>query len=136
MIVFSTIFIILYVKCKHMVRLKKIDLSKDGLNKFFSPIETTILRTLWSEGEITIAKLTEKTEIPMDSVAGTLERLVKAGYATRHVETINERDRFVYKSVFSEEETGTEITNRILDRLVDAFGLHALTNFSKYSDKK
>ncbi len=119
-----------------MVRLDQIDISKDGLTKFFSPIEAELMKTLWRKGEMTTSELTEKTKIPLTSVAGTLDRLVKAGYATRRVQNINGRVRYVYELVFSEEETATEITTRILDSLVDAFGPLALENFSKYSDKK
>ncbi len=119
-----------------MVKLDQINISNRGLTKFFSPIEASILSTLWKEGEMTTSELTEKTKIPLSSVAGTLDRLVKAGYAARHVEKINDRVRYVYAPVFSEEEAATEITTKILDSLVDAFGHVALENFSKYSDKK
>lgn len=119
-----------------MVRVDQIDLSKDGLNKFFSPIEIKILKTLWMEGEMTASVLTEKTDIPMTSVAGTLDRLVKAGYAGRRLESINGRVKYFYEPVFSEKEVATRITIKILDILVDAFGPPALENFSKYSYKK
>lgn len=126
----------LYVNCKLMVRLDQIDLSKEGLNKFFSPIETRIMKTLWSEGEMTTTMLTEKTNIPLTSVAGTLDRLVKAGYAARHSETIKGRIKYFYEPIFSEKEIAIKITNSILDRLVDTFGPLAIENFSKYSGKK
>jgi predicted transcriptional regulator len=119
-----------------MVKLDQINISKDGLTKFFSPIEAEILKTLWSEGEMMTAELTEKTSIPLTSIAGTLDRLVKAGYATRRIETVNGRVRYVYAPAASEEEVASEITYKILDSLVDTFGPMALENFSKYSDKK
>ncbi len=119
-----------------MVKLDQINISNDGLTKFFSPIEASILKTLWNEGEMTTSELTEKTKIPLTSVAGTLDRLVKAGYAARRMENVNGRVRYVYEPVFSEEEAVNEITTKILDSLVDAFGPLALANFSKYSDKK
>ncbi|MCZ7396211.1 MAG: BlaI/MecI/CopY family transcriptional regulator [Candidatus Methanoperedens sp.] len=119
-----------------MVKLDQINISNNGLTKFFSPIEASILKTLWNEGEMTTSELTEKTKIPLTSVAGTLDRLVKAGYAARGMENVNGRVRYVYEPVFSEEEAATEITTKILDSLVDAFGPVALLNFSKYSDKK
>lgn len=119
-----------------MVKLDQINISNDGLTKFFSPIEAAILRALWSDGDMTTSELTEKTNIPLTSVAGTLDRLVKAGYTERHMENINGRVRYVYQPSFSEEEAATEITTKILDSLVDAFGPLALENFSKYSDKK
>lgn len=119
-----------------MVKLDQINISNNGLTKFFSPIEASILKTLWNEGEMTTSELTEKTKIPLTSVAGTLDRLVKAGYTTRRMENVNGRVRYVYEPVFSEEEAATEITTKILDSLVDAFGPLARENFSKYSDKK
>lgn len=132
----SASFNILYVNCKPMVKLDQINISNDGLTKFFSPIEARILKTLWTEGEMMTSELTEKTNIPLTSIAGTLDRLVKAGYAARRVDTVNGRVRYVYAPVYSEEEVASEITTKVLDSLVDAFGPLALLNFSKYSDKK
>lgn len=132
----SAIFKSLYVNCKLMVKLDQINISNEGLTKFFSPIEASILRALWSDGEMTTSELTGKTNIPLTSVAGTLDRLVKAGYTTRRMENVNGRVRYVYEPSFSEEEAATEITTKILDSLVDAFGPLARENFSKYSDKK
>jgi predicted transcriptional regulator len=121
---------------KPMVKLDQINIANDGLTKFFSPIETAIMKTLWSEGDMMTSELTEKTKIPLTSVAGTLDRLVKAGYAARRMENVNGRVRYIYTPVFSEEEAASEITTKILDSLVDAFGPLAVANFSKYSDKK
>lgn len=119
-----------------MVKLDQINISNVGLTKFFSPIEAAILKALWSEGEMTTSELTGSTKIPLTSVAGTLDRLVKAGYAARRMENVNGRVRYIYAPSFSEEEAATEITTKILDSLVDAFGTVALENFSKYSDRK
>jgi DNA-binding MarR family transcriptional regulator len=132
----AVIFNNLYVNCKLMVKLDQINISNDGLTKFFSPIEAAILRALWAEGEMTTSELTGKTNIPLTSVAGTLDRLVKAGYTTRRTEKVNGRVRFMYEPVFTEEEAASEITTKILDSLVETFGPLAIENFSKYSDKK
>ena len=119
-----------------MVKLDQINISNDGLTKFFSPIEAAILKSLWNEGEMMTSELTEKTKIPLTSIAGTLDRLVKAGYADRRVDTVNGRVRYIYAPVYTEEEMATEITTKIMDSLVDTFGHVAIENFSKYSDKK
>lgn len=132
----AVIFNTLYVNCKLMVKLDQINISNDGLTKFFSPIEAAILRSLWAEGEMTTSELTGKTNIPLTSVAGTLDRLVKAGYTTRRTEKVNGRVRFIYEPVFTEKEAASEITTKILDSLVETFGPLAVENFSKYSDKK
>ncbi|VVB87942.1 HTH-type transcriptional regulator lrs14 [uncultured archaeon] len=132
----STNFNTLYANRKPMVKLDQINIANDGLTKFFSPIEAKILKTLWDEGEMMTSELTEKTDIPLTSIAGTLDRLVKAGYASRRVDNVGGRVRYIYAPVFSEEEIAGEITTKILDSLVDTFGPLALENFSKYSDKK
>jgi DNA-binding MarR family transcriptional regulator len=132
----AVIFNIFYVSCKAMVKLDQINISNDGLTKFFSPIEAAILRALWAEGEMTTSELTGKTNIPLTSVAGTLDRLVKAGYTTRRTEKVNGRVRYIYEPVFTEEEAASEITTKILDSLVETFGSLAIENFSKYNDKK
>jgi len=119
-----------------MVKLDQINISSEGLTKFFSPIEAAILRALWAEGDMMTSELTEKTKIPLTSVAGTLDRLVKAGYATRSVNNVNGRVRYVYSPVYSEEEAASEITTRVLDSLVDAFGHLAIENFTRYHDRK
>ena len=119
-----------------MVKLDQINISNEGLTKFFSPIEAQILKTLWIEGEMMTSELTEKTSIPLTSIAGTLDRLVKAGYASRRIDSVNGRVRYVYAPVYTEEEVANEITTKILDSLVDTFGPLAVENFSKYSDKK
>lgn len=119
-----------------MVKLDQINISNNGLTKFFSPLEASILRALWNEGEMTTSELTETTGIPLTSVAGTLDRLVKAGYTARRMESVNGRVRYIYTPAFTEEEAATEITTKVLDSLVDAFGTIARENFSKYSDKK
>ncbi len=119
-----------------MVKLDQINISNDGLTKFFSPIEAAILRTLWIEGEMLTSELTEKTKIPLSSIAGTLDRLVKAGYAARRVDNVNGRVRYVYAPVYTEEEVASEITTRIMDSLVDTFGGVAIENFSKYRDRR
>ncbi|VVB85015.1 Penicillinase repressor [uncultured archaeon] len=119
-----------------MVKLDQINISNDGLTKFFSPIEAAILKTLWTEGEMMTSELTEKTKIPLTSIAGTLDRLVKAGYAARRIDNVNGRVRYVYAPVYTEDEVATEITTKIMDSLVESFGHVAIENFSKYSDKK
>jgi predicted transcriptional regulator len=115
-----------------MVKLDLINLSNRGLTKFFSPIEARIMETLWSEGELPTARITERTGISLSSVAGTLDRLVKAGYVERRVERIGGRAKYIYSPVYSPEEMAGEITRRVLDNLVETFGEIAVEHFSRY----
>ena len=119
-----------------MVKLDRINLSNEGLTKFFSPIEAQIMDVLWAHDELMTSQITEKTEIPLSSVAGTLDRLVKAGFAKRRVDKESGRVRYVYSAAASADLTADEITNRVLDSLVDTFGKVAIENFYNYRSKK
>lgn len=126
----------IYTNRKHMVKLDRINLSNEGLTKFFSPIEAQIMDVLWSHDELMTSQITEMTEIPLSSVAGTLDRLVKSGFAKRRVEKNKNRIRYVYSATTSADNTANEITNRVLDSLVDTFGKVAIENFYNYRNKK
>ncbi|MCK5660782.1 MAG: BlaI/MecI/CopY family transcriptional regulator [Methanosarcinales archaeon] len=117
---------------KYMVKLNRINLSNEGLTKFLSPIESTIMNVLWEQSDLMTVDISEKTDIPISSVAGTLDRLVKSGYAHRQIEKSGGRVRYKYTATFSHEEMASEITTRVLDSLVDTFGSMAIENFAKY----
>lgn len=119
-----------------MVKLDRINLSNEGLTKFFSPIEAQIMEVLWTNGESTTPEITEKTDIPLSSVAGTLDRLVKAGFAKRKFDANGQRVRYLYSATESMENTGNTITKRVLDSLVDTFGKVAIENFHTYHGKQ
>jgi DNA-binding MarR family transcriptional regulator len=119
-----------------MVKIERINLVNEGYTKFFSPIESQIMDALWDKGNMTTSQITEEINISLSSVAGTLDRLVKAGYVNRRVETVNGRVRYMYIPSSSRNETASDITNRVLDSLVDTFGELAIENFSKYKTKK
>lgn len=119
-----------------MVKLDRINLSNEGLTKFFSPIEAQIMEVLWTNGEAATPEITEKTGIPLSSVAGTLDRLVKAGFATRKVDKNGRRVRYLYSATESMDSTASSITQKVLDSLVDTFGKVAIENFHTYHNKK
>jgi len=119
-----------------MVKLDRINLSNEGLTKFFSPIEAQIMEVLWTNEVSTTPEITEKTDIPLSSVAGTLDRLVKAGFAKRTVDKSGNRVRYLYSATESMDNTANTITKKVLDSLVDTFGKVAIENFHTYHNKK
>jgi len=128
--------IFVYSSCKPMVKLDRINLSNEGLTKFFSPIEAQIMEVLWTNEKSTTPEITEKTGIPLSSVAGTLDRLVKAGFAKREVDKNGQRVRYLYSATESMDNTANTITKKVLDSLVDTFGKVAIENFHTYHNKK
>lgn len=119
-----------------MVKIDRINLSNEGLTKFFSPIEAQIMEVLWTTESSTTPEITEKTGIPLSSVAGTLDRLVKAGFAKREIDKGGHRVRYLYSATESMDNTANTITRKVLDSLVDTFGKAAVENFHTYKSKK
>lgn len=119
-----------------MVKVDRINISNEGLTKFFSPIEAQIMKVLWENNELMTSEITKKTNIPLSSVAGTLDRLVKADFAQRRVENQGQRVRYIYSATTTADNAATAITTRILDSLVDTFGAVAIENFSSYKKSK
>ena len=119
-----------------MVKIDRINISNEGLTKFFSPIEAQIMEVLWENNEMMTSEITKKTDIPLSSVAGTLDRLVKADFAKRRLEKNGQRVRYIYSATATADNAATAITTRILDSLVDTFGVAAIENFSNYKKNK
>lgn len=119
-----------------MVKLDQINLSNEGLTKFFSPIEAQIMGVLWTNEKVATPKISEKTGIPLSSVAGTLTRLVKAGFAKREIDKSGPKIRYLYSATESMDNTANTITRKVLDSLVDTFGKVAIDNFHTYDNKK
>lgn len=119
-----------------MVKIDRINISNEGLTKFFSPIEAQIMEKLWANDELMTSEITKMTSIPLSSVAGTLDRLVKADFAKRRVENKGQRVRYIYSATATADNAANAITTRILDSLVDTFGTIAVENFSKYKKDK
>lgn len=119
-----------------MVKIDRINISNEGLTKFFSPIEAQIMEVLWENNEMMTSEITKKTSIPLSSVAGTLDRLVKADFAKRRLEKNGQRVRYIYSATTTADSAASAITTRILDSLVDTFGVAAIENFSNYKNNK
>jgi len=119
-----------------MVKIERINLSNEGLTKFFSPIEAQIMEVLWINEKVATPEITEKTGIPLSSVAGTLDRLVKAGFAKREIDKSGTKIRYLYSATESMDNTANTITKKVLDSLVDSFGKVAIDNFHTYNNKK
>ena len=115
-----------------MVKLERIHLEKKGLTKFFSPIEVRILEVLWKKPEITSSEIQRRCpDLSLSCIAGTLDRLTKAGFVERETEDGGGRMRFLYSPTTTRQETGMKISERILESLVDTFGLSVMDAFGK-----
>lgn len=128
--------ILLYIRCKHMVKFDRVYITNKGLTKFFSPLESKIMYTLWDHGELVSQQITEITGVPQASISGLLDRLVKNGYVTKKPDhNANNGAKYNYSAAFTYDIIAEEIMFRILDSLYDTFGELAEKSILKYSAK-
>ena len=116
-----------------MVKLHRINIENDGLTKFFSPNEVRILQLLWEKGSMTSGGLRECiNDLSLACVAGTLDRLVKSGIVSRELIETENKVKYLYKPAQTREEIGNQISERIIDSLIDTFGDSVTETLGKY----
>jgi predicted transcriptional regulator len=119
-----------------MVKIDRISLYKQGLTKFFSPNEVRILEVLWDGDQMTSSEICEQLDdLSLACVAGTLDRLVKSGFAQRSIDKTESRVRYLYSSVGDREEVGLRISEKVIDSLVETFGYSTVDTIGKTKRK-
>ena len=119
-----------------MVKFDRVYITNKGLTKFFSPLESKIMYTLWEHDELVSQQITGITGIPQASISGLLDRLVRNGYVTKRSDTnVNNGAKYNYSAAFTYDVIAEDITFRILDCLYDTFGELAEKSILKYGAK-
>ena len=119
-----------------MVKFDRVYITNKGLTKFFSPLESKIMYTLWEHDELVSQQITEITGVPQASISGILDRLVRNGYVIKRSDhNANNGAKYNYCAAFTYDAIAEDITFRILDSLYDTFGELAEKSISKYSAK-
>lgn len=115
-----------------MVKLERIQLEKEGLTKFFSPVEVRILEVLWKQRRVTSSDIQRSCpDLSLACVAGTLDRLTRSAFVKRENSNDSGRVRFLYSPTSTRRETGMRISERVLESLVDTFGASVMDAFGK-----
>ena len=119
-----------------MVKIERISLEKEGITKFFSPNEARIMQLLWKNNKMTSTQIKkELNDLSLACVAGTLDRLVKSGYANREIDTTKKRIAYIYSPIGSKKTVGNKISEKIIESLVDTFGTSTLDAIGKVKRK-
>ena len=106
-----------------MVKIERISLEKEGLTKFFSPNESRIMQLLWKNKKMTSPEIKkELNDLSLACVAGTLDRLVKSGFANRKIDETKNRISYIYSPMGNREKVGDKISEKVIESLVDTFG--------------
>ncbi len=106
--------------------------AKDGLVKVLGPLETEIMRILWSEGRSTVKKvhrsLSQQREIAYTTVMTTMSRLAEKGVLNRSREGL----AYVYSPAISEEDFVQMVVRQVLDGLLDDYSDTAIEYMVDY----
>ena len=117
-----------------MVKFDRVYITNKGLTKFFSPLESEIMYTLWDHDKLVSQQITEITGIPQASISGLLDRLVKNGYVIKRSDhNANNGAKYNYCAAFTYDTIAEDIMFRILDSLYETFGDLAEKSILKYN---
>jgi predicted transcriptional regulator len=114
-----------------MVKRKRLEID-DELNPL-SPLEERIMSFLWKNPESTAAEISRNLNVPLSSIAATVDRLCKHGYLSRERRRVDKRTRYVYSPVLSREEAKKKMIEDILDTLMDRFEDIVVSYFNRRS---
>lgn len=122
--------------CKLMVKIERISLEKEGLTKFFSPNESRIMKLLWKNKNMTSPEIKkELNDLSLACVAGTLDRIVKSGFANRKIDENKNRISYIYSPMGNRKKVGDKISEKVIESLVDTFGTSAIDAIGRISKK-
>ena len=120
-----------------MVKIERISLENKGLTKFFSPNESRIMELLWKNQKMTSSEIKKiLDDLSLACVAGTLDRLVKSGFANRKIDENNNRISYIYSPIGNKEKIGNIISEKVIESLVDTFGISTINNIGKIKKKR
>lgn len=116
-----------------MVKFTRINIENEGLTKFFSPNEVRIMQLLWEKERLTSKEIHECfDDLSLACIAGTLDRLVKSKVVSRELVDSGSKVKYLYRSAYTKAEIGSQISERIIDSLVDTFGDSVTEKLGKY----
>ncbi|MFJ7755592.1 BlaI/MecI/CopY family transcriptional regulator [Peribacillus muralis] len=93
-----------------------------GLNRFFGPLEASIMECLWEKGELSIKAVQQYLEkdkpLNFNTVMTVMTRLVEKGILKKR----SEGRLSLFKPVQSKEEFLEEQSKKLTENLLDEFG--------------
>lgn len=124
-----------------MVKLDKISKKNKGLSSFLSPLEMNLLSCLWKKDNLKVRQihklLENKMDVPVSSIAVTLDRLHKNKIVKRKIESGRGGMHYIYSTKLSKNDFEQKIVERSVNNLLNSFGSVAFSYFNeRFSDKK
>jgi predicted transcriptional regulator len=114
------------------MRIKRINVNGEGLNRFFGPLEAKIMELLWSSGELSIREvqsvLNQETPISVNAVMTVMNRLREKGHLAKATGGIGRARGAKFKPVQTKEEFLAEQMRAESQGLIQEYGSLVVTH--------
>ncbi|OME78721.1 transcriptional regulator [Paenibacillus sp. FSL A5-0031] len=114
------------------MKIQRMKISEEGLNRFFGPLEAQIMEIVWSEREeVSIKKVQSLLieELSFNTVMTVLNRLVEKGHLTKASLGKGRNKTSNFKPVQSKEQFIKEQTRIVTEELVQEYGQMVVNHF-------
>lgn len=114
------------------MRIKKINMDEEGLNRFFGSLEAKIMDIIWAKGRVTIKEVHEMIDdenpISKNAVMTVMTRLVEKEYLIRESTGKGRAKVSHFYAPQTKEQFITEQTRAVTDSLFADFGTFLVKN--------
>lgn len=115
------------------MKIKKLNMNEEGLNRFFGSLEVKVMNTLWEKEKLTIKHAHEiinsEDPISLNAVMTVMIRLAEKGHLRKET-TGGGRNRLTFfYPIQTKEQFIIEQTRAVTDELIEDFGSIIVNHF-------
>ncbi|WP_127531814.1 BlaI/MecI/CopY family transcriptional regulator [Paenibacillus kobensis] len=108
------------------MKIKKLNVSGEGLNRFFGPLEAKIMDLLWSSEGMTVKEvqtiLNQDNPISVNAVTTVMNRLFDKGHLTKALFGSGRTQAARFSTVQTKEQFLSEQTKAVSQGLIQEYG--------------
>ncbi|MBD3920472.1 BlaI/MecI/CopY family transcriptional regulator [Paenibacillus sp. PR3] len=108
------------------MKIKKLNVGGEGLNRFFGPLEAKIMDLLWSSEGMSIKEvqsiLNKDNPISINAVTTVMNRLLEKGHLTKALVGTGRTQAARFSTVQSKEQFLSEQTKAVSQGLIQEYG--------------
>ncbi|PWW08681.1 putative transcriptional regulator [Paenibacillus cellulosilyticus] len=108
------------------MRIKKLNVGGEGLNRFFGPLEAKIMDLLWSSEGMSIKEvqsiLNQDNPISINAVTTVMNRLLEKGHLSKVLVGTGRTQAARFSTVQSKEQFLSEQTKAVSQGLIQEYG--------------
>jgi len=108
------------------LKIKKLNVNGEGLNRFFGPLEARIMDLLWSSEGMSVKEvqsiLSQDQPISINAVTTVMNRLLDKGHLTKRLVGTGRTQAARFSTVQSREQFLSEQTKAVSQGLIQEYG--------------